>query len=277
MTQQRLRICTLNTWKNEGDYSARLDRMATALRWLAPDLLLLQECFRTDDGRVDTADTLARELGMESVVAPARAKPRLWQGALLPSTSGLALLTRWPVRESERLLLPSDERGGERIALIAQIATPVGEIVVANIHLSHLRNDSPMRARQLDTLMASSRWQQPAAARFFGGDLNADAESPELSGLAAHPSLAVIDTARLADTAVPLPATHPLPARLGRGSRRIDFVFAVTPREQEHPRWENAGVSLAVPINGVYVSDHAAVTADLVLPPAVTSPISPAS
>ncbi|MEK9722971.1 MAG: hypothetical protein VW405_05730 [Rhodospirillaceae bacterium] len=53
---------TLNTWKCDSDYVARLPLMASALADTRPDLVLLQGVFATVDGRHDTAMFLAREL-----------------------------------------------------------------------------------------------------------------------------------------------------------------------------------------------------------------------
>ena len=236
--------------------------MIAGLRELAPDVLLLQEAFRTDDGAVDTATTLARELGLHAATAPARAKPRLWRGAPTASTSGLAILARWPLTQIETIGLPSDAAGGERIALLAGIDTPLGNVLAATIHLSHLRADHAMRARQLSTLLNSPRWKQPAVARFFGGDINATADAPEMAGLAGHAELAIADTAVLAGVHV-LPATHPLPPRPGREGRRIDFIFSVAPRAEHAALWTRAAVELAAPVGGVWPSDHAAVIADV--------------
>ena len=40
-----MRIVTLNTWKNEGEYERRLDLMAVGLGDLRADVVCLQECF----------------------------------------------------------------------------------------------------------------------------------------------------------------------------------------------------------------------------------------
>ena len=87
-----MRIVTLNTWKNEGDYPRRLALMRDGLAELAPDLVCLQECFA--NAGHDTAAWLAAELGLDCHAAPARAKVRRHMGQDLQSTSGLAILAR---------------------------------------------------------------------------------------------------------------------------------------------------------------------------------------
>jgi hypothetical protein len=54
-------VMTLNTWKRQGAYKARLRLMAEEIGRLDPDILLLQECFA------------AAELGYDTTAAPAGA------------------------------------------------------------------------------------------------------------------------------------------------------------------------------------------------------------
>ncbi|MGH7946159.1 MAG: endonuclease/exonuclease/phosphatase family protein, partial [Opitutaceae bacterium] len=143
MTSRRLRIVTLNTWKNEGDHPARVRAMGEGLRALQPDIVLLQEVFRTGDGVVDTGRSLAGALGLALAHAPARAKTRRWAGREVSSEAGLAVLARGEIGRRDRLSLPSDERGGERIALFADVTCEGGaKAFVCCTHLSHLRGDT---------------------------------------------------------------------------------------------------------------------------------------
>jgi endonuclease/exonuclease/phosphatase family metal-dependent hydrolase len=75
-----MRIVSLNTWKCDGPYRQRLGLMAEELAALAPDVLLLQEVFATEDGHADTAAFLAQALAMHVIVSPARRKHRLFEG-----------------------------------------------------------------------------------------------------------------------------------------------------------------------------------------------------
>ena len=120
MTRTTVRCITLNTWKNAGDYPARLRAMGAGLAVLRPDVVLLQEVFRADAEGADTARFLGEQLGLAVAYAPARAKMRSWRGCDVASESGLAILVRGTVLASEQLPLPSDEAGGERIALLVR-------------------------------------------------------------------------------------------------------------------------------------------------------------
>ena len=261
MSPRPLRFATINTWKNEGDYEARLGALAIGLEELRPDVLLLQEVFRALDGTADTGRALAGELGLELAYAPARRKLRRWHGQDVPSESGLAVLVRGDIDALDRVALPSDERGGERIALFVRATSATGAtMMVCCTHLSHLRGDSARRREQLDAVLAHEWWRQPARMRILGGDFNATVDSPELSWLAMHQELRLTDVFP-ADAARRV--THPMPARIGRAARCIDFLFTVTPRGEPAQVVRRAAVALAAPIGGVWPSDHAGIFADV--------------
>lgn len=257
MIRTTVRCLTLNTWKNEGDYAARLRVMSEELAALRPDVVLLQEVFRADADDADTARFLGENLGMAVAYAPARAKMRSWHGGDVASESGLAVLVRGAVLVSQRLPLPSDEAGGERIALLVRAKLDHGfEVIAGCVHLSHLRGDETRRREQLEAVLAAADWRTPAALRVLGGDFNATIESEELAWLAAPGDL------KLLEVGVDLrlhQATHPLPPHAGRPGRRIDALFTVAARGECSSRVVHGGVALDAPVRGVWPSDHAAV------------------
>jgi endonuclease/exonuclease/phosphatase family metal-dependent hydrolase len=258
---QPLRILTLNTWKNDGDYPARLAAMIEGLRALAPDLVLLQEVFRVSEAgaEADTARTLGDALGLAMVYAPARAKARPWQGRSVPSESGLALLVRGEILAHHPLQLPSTPEGGERIALLARAVVRGRTVTAACVHLSHLRGDDDGRRAQLDRVLADPTWLAQADLRVLGGDFNATRESAACRHLASHPTLNL--TEAFAALACP-PPTHPLPQVPGRG-RAIDLLYSLSPRQLETaPAPQRAGIGLDSPSGNFWPSDHAAVWAD---------------
>lgn len=173
-----MRIVTLNTWKNDGDYPRRLALMAEGLAALEADAICLQECFAGAGD--DTAAFLAQALSMVATVRPARSKPREHFGRQVPSTSGLAILSRRPPLAYAALELTSDPRDGERVALRADLAE--GGLRVANLHLTHLRGAAELRGRQLAEALAWARagWD---GALMLCGDLNCNREAPEFAPL----------------------------------------------------------------------------------------------
>lgn len=180
-----MRIATLNTWKNEGEYARRLDLMARGLAALAPDVVCLQECF-AGAGR-DTAASLAQALGLTCQARPARAKPRRHDGALVASTSGLAILSRLPALAESAHPLASHPADGERIAQRLDLAVGGRPLRILNLHLTHLRGPefTGLRTRQL---AAALRWagEDHVAGLVVAGDLNAGATDPALAALNAE-------------------------------------------------------------------------------------------
>lgn len=256
-----MRVVTLNTWKNERDLPSRLHAMAEGLEALSSDVVLLQEVFVAPSAGIDTGSALARRLGLTRAYAPARMKPRLWAGRSVESEAGLAVLVRGTVEQTERLPLPSDEAGGERIALLVEAIVDDCRLTVGNVHLSHLRGDDARRREQLATVLASPAWRRPAAWRVLGGDFNATMDSPAFAELACRPGLEVRSVFPSGRTA---PPTHPLPPRAERPGRTIDFLLTVSGPGERPPAVLRAGVALDSPsTGGTWPSDHAAVFADL--------------
>jgi len=129
-----LRLATLNTWKNEGRYPRRLELIAAGLAGLDLDVLLLQEAFVGQGW--NTASWLGERLGLQVSLAPARWKPRLHDGRMMRSASGLAILSR-EVIVPEVLSLSAHPDDGERIAMFADVGG--GAFRVLNLHLTHLQ------------------------------------------------------------------------------------------------------------------------------------------
>ncbi len=182
-----MRIVTLNTWKCDGDYRERLKTMVEVLHRLLPDVVMLQEVFASEVARTDTAAYLARALDMVATAAPARRKPRWFEGRVVDSTSGLALLTRQPPREHHVMQLPSDERDGERVAQLARLSHRGQGFWLANLHLTHLADASLLRTRQLQAALSS--WQTHASSYplVLGGDFNAEPGTDEFEALLRQP------------------------------------------------------------------------------------------
>ncbi|WP_421936073.1 endonuclease/exonuclease/phosphatase family protein [Phenylobacterium sp.] len=235
---RRLRVVTLNTWKNDGDYPARLTRIADGLAALDPDVVCLQECFA--GGGHDTARVLSDALNLQLYAAPARAKVRELKGAAVDSTSGLAILTRLPGR-AETLGLISHPTDGERIA---QRFTTF-RLRILNLHLSHLRGGAGavLRRRQLDEALDWAR-RDRSGSLLVCGDLNAGRGDPELAPLRAAAGDELGSTLHAA----------------GEGCA-IDHAILLDPGDLDVSRRVRA---LATPdSDGRYPSDHAAVVVDL--------------
>lgn len=167
------RLVTLNTWKCDGAYKLRLQAMATQLRALAPDFLALQESFSSLDATHNTARDLARAFNLHWVELPSRSKLRWVDGELLPSHSGLAFLSRWPITRHLAVVLPSTAEDGDRVALICQLQIGAHGLTVANVHLTHLENQDGLRHAQLEAVLSHPWLEATSSVAIVCGDFNA--------------------------------------------------------------------------------------------------------
>lgn len=262
----RLRLVTINTAKEDCPYRHRLALLAAGLAELDPDIVLLQETFNSPDHRFSTTRDLAAALGLTAIEAPARCKPRRIEGEIIDASAGLGLLTRFPIVDHDRMSLPTDPRDGERIALLARIDTPCGELLIVNTHLTHLRDRAALRRHQLATIFEHP-WLtgsgQPVAT-ILGGDLNTDLrELPDLLAAVPH-GWSLLDAYRAG--AGPEPRVT-MPAYWACSEDRcLDYLISVVRVDAVHPRWTDAAAVLTEPdAAGVFPSDHRGVAVTLVL------------
>ncbi|MBI2242032.1 MAG: endonuclease/exonuclease/phosphatase family protein [Magnetospirillum gryphiswaldense] len=173
-----MRVVTLNTWKGDGAYADRLAAMARGLEDLSPDVVLLQEVLDAPSLSLHTGHALGRHLGLNVINLPLREKKRVVEGRRVDSRSGLAVLSRHPVRATLSIPLPSAPEDGERAALVVEINAPHGPTTVTNLHLTHL-DDPALRRRQLEA--AKQVAKRPGTA-LIGGDFNSHVEDFHLAG-----------------------------------------------------------------------------------------------
>ncbi|SDG69054.1 endonuclease/exonuclease/phosphatase family protein [Roseospirillum parvum] len=247
-----LSVVTLNTWKGEGPYRRRLDLMADGLAALAPDVVLLQEAFAAPSLGLSTAEALAERLGLFAIAPAARAKTRQVEGRSVSSTSGLALLSRRPLDRYEVLELPKDAADGDRQALVARLATPHGDLVVVNTHLSHLEQADGLRLAQLQAILSHLDTQPGRPSVLLGGDMNCPPDGACLHWLIDHPGHPAIDL--MAGAADPEFATHrDLPPESGR----IDHLLLLPGADGPHLEVTECRPVLNTPgADGTWPSDH---------------------
>lgn len=229
-----MRLVTLNTWKGDGAYHRRLIAMAEGLRAENPDIVLLQECLRAPEARLDTAAYLAKTLGMDHVAWHGRRKRRMVEGQGLDCTSGVAVLSRMPILASRIIALPLDPEDGKRAAL----AVRIGQVEYVSLHLTHLADGAVLRRIQLEAILS----QIDIGPSLLGGDFNAEPASMLFDGLP------TADCRALAGIAA-------VPTCEGRC---IDHVMAVG----WSPRIDDVRLVLTEAHDGVIPSDHAGLSAD---------------
>ena len=261
ISDEALVVVTLNTWKGDGAYSARLRLMAEEVGQLDPDILLLQECFAAPELGHDTAAALAGAMGFQSANWPGRKKNRLCEGAEAVSTSGLAVLSRYPIRRWWSVGLPSDPRDGERAALFAEIDHPAGSLLAVSLHLTHLRDAQALRRLQFEAILAELADVPPATLVIVGGDFNAAPDAEEFVHLPAPGGGRVVDCRRL--VGVPPAVTC---AGNGDGAC-IDHIFMRVWKDEETSIVSGVSVVLdrTDPETGLLASDHFGVKASILV------------
>lgn len=272
-----LRLVTLNTWKCDGNLSARLPLMADGLASLDPDVVCLQECFASypgsaypdasaaqrsspgvarvaDSDVMDTALHLSRGLRMQLFHAPARWKVRTIGQTSVPSTSGLAVLVRSGALDMDVLELPSDSRDGQRIAQGVVLRSDCVSLRVVNLHLSHLRDGAVLRESQLRAVLG--HFACDGMPTILAGDFNATFHAPELSPARARDDLDVGPEAPERWRATMLGVES--------RARAIDHVLLLRGTRPDGPRLVDRRRVLDRPDDsGIYPSDHAGVMAEI--------------
>jgi endonuclease/exonuclease/phosphatase family metal-dependent hydrolase len=238
-TPESVRVATYNIRAGLGGIRG----IAKDLKSLSADVIAIQEVERGPYGskKIDQASTLANALGMRYVYSPSF--------TLEGREHGIAVLSRFPLSETETLLLPQGTGRWPRVALKTRIETPSGSVRFVCVHLtrpwkmpfSHTRE----RMAQLRAIFASL--QGDSLPSIVAGDFNSTPFSPERWIISRH----------LQDSWAPWrdgwALTFPLSSiGLPAGSVKIDAVY--------HDRsWRCNGTWVA-PLGS---SDHCPVVADV--------------
>jgi endonuclease/exonuclease/phosphatase family metal-dependent hydrolase len=239
-------LLTINTWKCDGDYYNRRKVLATGLQQMnfTDQVILCQECFQTIDGKVDTLQYLSDALDIPGYFAPARRKYRSLDGSMTDSFSGLGVLTNLPVSGRATIVVPSSLADGGRAAqLLTLELTPGKLMLIANVHLTHLRNNHALRIEQVISVLKEMS-ASTARYRIIGGDFNAEENSTEIQLLKEQGP--VIDSA----------------------SHWVDHLLIIRPAVEPYPEFTLSATVLDQPDaeNGLYPSDHHGVHARLHVP-----------
>lgn len=283
-----VRAITLNLWGDGGPWERRLALCARQLGELAPDVIALQEV-RQQPGKVpNTAETLARELGMQHVFA----KTVEWGGG----DEGLAILSRFPIRDSGQRPLPHPmpKEADERFVLWALLdAGAAGTIAAFTTHLTYRMTHGILREDQaaaVDEIVQELICKQPErpAVTLVMGDFNASPDADELRFMRGLHTLSFQGQAKPRRTyyqdaflvqresdgtsgitwARRNLFTHKL--RFLETDRRIDYIFVGQASRDGRGLVHSCRVVLDQPDAGnVFPSDHFAVMADVQLTPIV--------
>ncbi|HZY37060.1 MAG TPA: endonuclease/exonuclease/phosphatase family protein [Mucilaginibacter sp.] len=261
---EQIRIVTINTWKCDGNYAKRLALLAAQLQQLSPGVIACQECFSSDEANADTLSFLSDELNMQSFFLPGRSRKRLFNGNWVQSFSGLGILSAYPLGELENYTLPEVPGDDPRKLQLAEIALPNGgKMLIANTHLTHLRNTELRKEQAVFVADKVSDFEE-YRYKIICGDLNADPGSMEIKALVSRAKAVDCYTAGRGGE-----PRYSLAEAYDRGIMIcVDHIFALPyPGTNTYPDFVNSSIVLNSKDHesGIYPSDHFGISTTLVI------------
>jgi endonuclease/exonuclease/phosphatase family metal-dependent hydrolase len=228
LVETRLRVVTWNVWGRYGDIDQRQAGIEDALASVAPDVVCLVESWSQSDER--QVDRIGDRLGLAHRHFVGGREQDDW-------TSGIGVVTRWPIVADERRPLGDDDAPGE--ALFTALDGPRGLVQLFVVMLDYPLSASARRQQQVRELGAFvsevARQRHPIVVC---GDFNAGPDADELRMLTGRsatvePGLVFYDAWEIAgdgsaghtwSNANPLAAIGLYP------DRRFDYVLSGWPR-----------------------------------------------
>ncbi len=207
-----MKILTLNTWQKCGPWVKRWKVLFDGIAEYQPDVLAFQELFD-----VAWRDTVAKRAGYPYFADPA------------PTSSGLVVLSRFPILQSELYALSTESplEDYRRYLLWAEIALEERTLHVFNSHLSWHPDDEATRKAQVRELWRRMS-EKKGSHKLLMGDMNATPDSNEIRWLLTESDL--VDT-----FAAKNPADSGITWHTKNGytsqqrphtlDRRIDYIF----------------------------------------------------
>lgn len=266
MSIEPLRLVTINTGKCDGPYRERVAWLAEEVKRLRPDVLACQEVFREEEGERDTLEALKRALGMQAAWAPARYKPRTCEGEEVSGWSGMALLSRRPWTYVDTVELPSDPRDGERVAQVGLLEIEQESVVIANVHLTYLRDAEALRARQIETVLSHPLIGMRQALRAVCGDFNSAADGAFMKGLLSRDETPYLLDCYVAGRGEGERSTLAPRDEASQARPCVDYILSVAEAPHQHPVFTSSAVVLKTPDpkTGALPSDHYGVATTMV-------------
>ena len=262
---KEVKLVTINTWKCDGAYLQRLPVLAAQLSALKPDVVTCQECFASHEA--NTLAYLAAQLGMKYSFVPGRAKKRLLAGEWVESTSGLGVLSKYPIGPQQIYDLPAAGEDIDRKAQQVSIQIADGiSLMITNTHLTHLGNPQGGRLKQAEALATIVNKASAQQYRIVCGDMNSEATSPEMQAFLKLTNS--IDCYTAGNGPEP---RYSLAEAYYKSNKQVcvDHIFAlpILPGGH-HPAFKDSAVVLnkADEATGVFASDHFGIATTLVIP-----------
>lgn len=239
--------------------------LARQLKELKPHIIACQECFYSEEAKADTLKFLAGELNMNYCFLPGRSKKRLFEGHLVNSTSGLGVLSVYPLSEFNHTDLPVVPEDNDRKAFTVSVSLPTGtNMLLTTTHLTHLGHAHGLRERQAEALAAFVSTDNDHPYHIICGDFNATPDSDEVIAFLAKSN--GIDCYAAGNGAEP---HYSLTDAYYKSNKQIciDQIFSLPLRNGDYPQFTDSAVVLNVPDDesGLYASDHFGITTTLVI------------
>lgn len=265
MTQESIRVATLNVWGVRDDWPARRAVLAEGFAALQPDLLALQETVVRDD-----LDQVAGMLGEGyHVVHSARRES---------DGQGVSVASRWPVTAVREPDLALTDRTADfactALAVTVEVAEPVGAVLFVNHFPDYQLDHEHERELQAVAVAKAVADGPPARHTVVAGDMDADPDAASMRFWCGRQSLGgtsvcyrdAWDSAAPGRDPVTYTGDNPLMPDEDWPFARIDHILV---------RCGRSGPTLAVrdcrrifdaPVRGVQASDHYGLLADLAVP-----------
>ena len=260
--QTRLKVMSWNLWWQFGPWQARAAAIEATIKASEPDLIGLQEVW----GEVEDnfAKNIATKLGYHCYYTKCMTMNRVGFGN--------AVLSRWPILESDSLQLHGEAETGElRMVSYAKIDGPRGEVPFFNTHLNWRYEQSHIRQQQVENVAEFVKAKTAAKMPpVICGDFNAEPDSEEVrrfkglttsaaEGLVFHDAWAVAG----AGEGHTWSNENEFASAEFEPDRRIDYIFAGHPKARGRGQVTDIRLIGDAPVEGVWPSDHFGLLAKL--------------
>jgi endonuclease/exonuclease/phosphatase family metal-dependent hydrolase len=260
----RLRVLTWNLWWRFGPWERRQPAIRATLARVDADVVAIQETWDDPGGSSQVRD-LADALGYHHVFGTGFGD--------VPETFGNAVLSRWPIVESETQSLAAFPGLDElRVVVRAVIDGPRGRFDAYSTHLNWRLDQSHVRQAQVREIceLVAKRADELVLPPIVCGDFNAEPDSDEirmLTGKTAVPvaKLVFLDAWQSGGEGPgeSWANANPYAALDLEPDRRIDYVFVGYPRDHGAGHVVAARLEGVDPLDRVHPSDHYGVFAEL--------------
>lgn len=259
-----LRVLTVNIWNRQGPWDERLPLLRRGVADLAPDVVGLQEVIEYE------GHTQAQAIGADHPVAYHHAfgVANEWGGGV---RFGNAVLSRFPILQTEVRPLPKGGSRESRSILFAALETPDGPLPFFVTHLNWKFHEGVVREAQVLEVAAFVKEKAPidGLPPILVGDFNAEPEAAEIRFLKGLQSLGgrsvyFADAFGLVGEGRGITfdaARNPHAAVTREPPRRIDYVFVRGPDQKGRGIPRAARVVYEDVVAGVAASDHYGVLA----------------